>query len=35
MALCWRWIVQFNNKIDVCGGLYAVDLEEVVRNHFT
>jgi hypothetical protein len=30
-----RWIVQFNNKIDVCGGLYPVDLEEVVRNHFT
>ena len=24
-----RWIVQFNNKIDVCGGLYPVDLEEV------
>ena len=30
-----RWIVQFNNKIDVCGGLYPVDLSEVVRNHFT
>jgi len=30
-----RWIVQFNNKIDVCGGLYPVDLEELVRNHFT
>jgi hypothetical protein len=30
-----RWIVQFNNKIDVCEGLYPVDLEEVVRNHFT
>jgi hypothetical protein len=30
-----RWIVQFNNKIDVCGGLYPVDLTEVVRNHFT
>jgi len=30
-----RWIVQFNNKIDVCGGLYPVDLNEVVRNHFT
>src|SRR5690348_13844939 len=30
-----RWIVQFNNKIDVCGGLYPVDLKEVVRNHFT
>ena len=30
-----RWIVQFNNKIDVCGGLYPIDLEEVVRNHFT
>ncbi len=30
-----RWIVQFNNKIDVCGGLYPVDLPELVRNHFT
>ena len=30
-----RWIVQFNNKIDVCGGIYPVDLEELVRNHFT
>lgn len=30
-----RWIVQFNNKIDVCGGLYPIDLEEVVRKHFT
>jgi len=30
-----RWIVQFNNKIDVCGGIYPVDLAEVVRNHFT
>ena len=30
-----RWIVQFNNKIDVCGGMYPVDLEEVVKNHFT
>jgi len=30
-----RWIVQFNNKIDVCGGVYPVDLEELVRNHFT
>jgi hypothetical protein len=30
-----RWIVQFNNKIDVCGGLCPVDREEVVRNHFT
>ena len=30
-----RWIVQFNNKIDVCGGLYPIDLEELVRNHFT
>ncbi len=30
-----RWIVQFNNKIDVCGGLYPIDLKEVVRNHFT
>lgn len=30
-----RWIVQFNNKIDVCGGLYPIDLTELVRNHFT
>ncbi|MBS1857697.1 MAG: hypothetical protein JST11_20175 [Acidobacteria bacterium] len=30
-----RWIVQFNNKIDVCGGLYPIDLAELVRNHFT
>ncbi len=30
-----RWIVQYNNKIDVCGGLYPVRLEELVRNHFT
>ncbi|MBZ5596182.1 MAG: hypothetical protein LAP39_28390 [Acidobacteriia bacterium] len=30
-----RWIVQFNNKIDVCGGLYPIDLDEVVENHFT
>jgi hypothetical protein len=30
-----RWIVQFNNKVDVCGGLYPVDLAELVDNHFT
>ena len=30
-----RWIIQYNNKIDVCGGLYPVNLEELVRNHFT
>lgn len=30
-----RQVVQFNNKIDVCGGLYPVDLEEIVSNHFT
>lgn len=30
-----RWIVQYNNKIDVCGGLYPVNLEELERNHFT
>jgi hypothetical protein len=30
-----RWIVQYNNKIDVCGGLYPVNLAELVRNHFT
>jgi hypothetical protein len=30
-----RWIVQYNNKIDVCGGLYPYSLDELVRNHFT
>jgi hypothetical protein len=30
-----RWIVQYNSKIDVCGGLYPVNLDELVRNHFT
>ena len=30
-----RWIVQYNNKIDVCGGLYPVTVKELVRNHFT
>ena len=30
-----RWIVQYNNKIDVCGGLYPVNLNELVENHFT
>jgi hypothetical protein len=30
-----RQVVQFNNKIDVCGGLYPVDLDEIVINHFT
>jgi hypothetical protein len=30
-----RQVVQFNNKIDVCGGLYPVDLKEIVDNHFT
>jgi hypothetical protein len=30
-----RWIVQYNNKIDVCGGLYPVNLDELVANHFT
>ena len=30
-----RNVVQFNNKIDVCGGLYPVDLDEIVSNHFT
>ena len=30
-----RWIIQYNNKIDVCGGLYPVNLDELVRNHFT
>jgi len=30
-----RWIVQYNNKIDVCGGLYPVRLEELEKNHFT
>ncbi len=30
-----RQVVQFNNKIAVCGGLYPVDLKEIVENHFT
>jgi len=30
-----RWIVQYNNKIDVCGGLYPTRLHELERNHFT
>ncbi len=30
-----RWIVQYNNKIDVCGGLYPVRIEELEQNHFT
>ncbi|MEO8658334.1 MAG: hypothetical protein ABI693_07675 [Bryobacteraceae bacterium] len=30
-----RWIVQYNNKIDVCGGLYPFSLDELVKNHFT
>jgi hypothetical protein len=30
-----RWIVQYNNKIDVCGGLYPVRLHELETNHFT
>jgi hypothetical protein len=30
-----RGIVQFNNFVDVCGGLYPVDLEEMVKNHYT
>lgn len=30
-----RWIVQYNNKIDICGGLYPVNLDELVNNHFT
>jgi hypothetical protein len=30
-----RWIVQYNNKVDVCGGLYPVRLDELVENHFT
>jgi hypothetical protein len=30
-----RWIVQYNNKIDVCGGIYPVNLTELVENHFT
>ena len=30
-----RWIVQYNNKIDVCGGVYPVKLEELVSSHFT
>ncbi len=30
-----RWIVQYNNKIDICGGLYPVNLNDLVNNHFT
>lgn len=30
-----RWIVQYNNKIDVCGGIYPVNLHELEENHFT
>ena len=30
-----RHLVQFNNKIDICGGLYPVDLDEMVQNHYT
>lgn len=30
-----RWIVQYNNKIDLCGGIYPVNLAELVDNHFT
>ncbi len=30
-----RWIVQYNNKIDICGGLYPVRIEDLVANHFT
>lgn len=30
-----RWIVQYNNKIDICGGLYPVNLDELEKNHFT
>jgi len=30
-----RWIVQYNNKIDVCGGLYPIDPERLVDKHFT
>src|SRR5215472_13504272 len=25
-----RWIVQFNNEIGVCGGVYPIDREELV-----
>ena len=35
MTLCCDGSFNFNNKIRVCGGLYPVDLEEVVRNRFT
>ena len=30
-----RWIVQYNNKVDVCGGLYPVNLDDLVANHVT
>jgi hypothetical protein len=28
-------IVQFNNLLDVCGGVFPVDLDEMVKNHYT
>jgi hypothetical protein len=30
-----RWIVQYNNKIDRQRGAVPVNLEELVKNHFT
>ena len=30
-----RWIVQYNNKLDVCAGLYPVNLDDIVENHVT
>lgn len=30
-----RWIVQYNNKVDVCAGLYPVNLDDLVANHVT
>ena len=27
-------VVQFNNLLDVCGGLYPVDIDEMVREHY-
>jgi CheY-like chemotaxis protein len=30
-----RWIVQYNNKVDICGGLYPVNLDDLEKNHFT
>ena len=30
-----RAIIEFNNLLDVCGGLYPIDLNVMVKNHYT